>query len=112
MNRESEILRNKVLRKSKHSKIKLTIIAKIRETHTLCSSSPRAVSVIMNTRCAWAGGSFMLFTVFVLANVIYFEEFMIHYSSTDSVNYSSKFHVNRESEILRNKVLRKSKHSK
>jgi hypothetical protein len=54
----------------------------------------------------------MLFTVFVLANVIYFEEFMIHDSSTDSVNYSSKFHVNRESEILRNKVLRKSKHSK
>jgi hypothetical protein len=66
--------------------IKLTIIAKIRETHTLCSSRPCAVSVIMNTRCAWAGGSFILFTVFALANVIYFEEFIIHDScGTESV---------------------------
>jgi len=44
------------------------------------------------TRCAWAGGTcasfpvffssiivcFTLFTVFTLANVLYFEEFMIH----------------------------------
>jgi hypothetical protein len=43
------------------------------------------------TRCAWAGGTccvsfpefcdnrqLMLFTVFTLANVLYFEEFLIH----------------------------------
>ena len=44
-----------------------------------------------NTRCAWAGGTYasfpdfcnnrqfyVLFTVFTLANVLYFKEFLIH----------------------------------
>ncbi len=69
----------------------LLLLLLVSARRNLNSLTPKSILARANTCCAWAGGtrcavslifaiivSFMLFIVFTLANVLCFEEFLIH----------------------------------